>query len=49
MQHCHTLLHAGILVTQDVQRRIIENGSLAINQGMVARSAVRRLAGRTGA
>ena len=36
MQHCHTLLHAGILVTQDVQRRIIENGSLAINQGMVA-------------
>ncbi len=36
MQHCHTLLHAGILVTQDAQRRVIENGSLAINQSMVA-------------
>lgn len=36
MQHCSTLLHAGILVTQDAQRRVIENGSLAIRQGTVA-------------
>lgn len=35
MQHCRTLLHAGVLITQDAQRRIIENGSLAIRQGMV--------------
>lgn len=36
MQHCHTLLHAGILVTQDPQRRILENASLAIADGLVA-------------
>ena len=36
MQHCHTLLHAGIIVTQDPQRRILENASLAIADGLVA-------------
>lgn len=36
MQHCHTLLHAALIVTQDPQRRILENASLAVSQGRVA-------------
>lgn len=35
MQHCHSLLHAALIVTQDDERRIFENASLAIDQGLV--------------
>ncbi len=36
MRHCDTLLHAACIVTQDDQRRIIENASLAIDKGLIA-------------
>lgn len=36
MRHCDTLLHAACIVTQDEQRRIIENASLAIDKGLIA-------------
>ncbi|HJA79501.1 MAG TPA: amidohydrolase [Candidatus Desulfovibrio intestinavium] len=35
MNHCDTLLHAGLLITQDEQRRILENTSLAIRDGLI--------------
>ncbi|MDO5483826.1 MAG: amidohydrolase [Desulfovibrionaceae bacterium] len=35
MRHCHTLLHAGLLVTQDAERRILQNASLAIERGII--------------
>ena len=36
MRHCDTLLHAACIVTQDEQRRVIENASLAIDKGLIA-------------
>ena len=36
MRHCDTLLHAACIVTQDDQRRILENASLAIDKGLIA-------------
>lgn len=36
MQQCQTLLHAGLLVTQDTQRRILHNASIAIRAGHIA-------------
>ncbi|MTJ91888.1 MAG: amidohydrolase [Desulfovibrio sp.] len=36
MRHCDTLLHAAFIVTQDEQRRVIENASLAIDKGLIA-------------
>lgn len=35
MRHCDTLLHAGRLVTQDAERRVLEASSLAIAQGRI--------------
>lgn len=35
MRHCHTLLHAGLLITQDPQRRVLEDASLAISKGLI--------------
>lgn len=35
MDYCDHLLHAGLLITQDERRRILENASLAIRQGMI--------------
>lgn len=35
MQTCDTLLHAGILLTQDEQRHIFENAALAIDAGRI--------------
>ena len=32
MQTCDTLLHAGVLLTQDDDRRVLENAALAIVQ-----------------
>lgn len=42
MRHCHTLLHAALIVTQDEARRVIEEGSLAIDGGLVAEAGPRR-------
>ena len=36
MRHCDTLLHAACIVTQDEQRRVIENATMAIDKGLVA-------------
>ena len=36
MRHCDTLLHAACIVTQDEQRRVFENASLAIDKGLIA-------------
>ena len=35
MQHCHTLLHAGLLITQDAERRILQNAAMAIHKGVI--------------
>lgn len=35
MDACDLLLHAGLLVTQDEQRRILENAGLAIRDGLI--------------
>ena len=35
MQTCDTLLHAGVLLTQDDDRRVLENAALAINGGRI--------------
>ena len=36
MRHCDTLLHAARIVTQDERRRVFENASMAIHNGLVA-------------
>ena len=36
MQQCDMLLHAAIIVTQDSERRVLENASLAVDHGQVA-------------
>ena len=33
MNTCDTLILAGLLITQDDQRRILENAALAVRQG----------------
>lgn len=35
MQTCDTLLHAGVLLTQDDERRVLENAALAILDGRI--------------
>ena len=35
MQTCDTLLHAGVLLTQDDDRRVLENAALAIDGGRI--------------
>ena len=35
MDACDLLLHAGLLITQDEQRRILENAGLAIRDGLI--------------
>ena len=35
MQTCDTLLHAGVLLTQDDDRRVLENAALAIDGGCI--------------
>lgn len=34
-QNCQTLIRAGVLVTQDQERRIVEDAGLALDQGLV--------------
>lgn len=36
MQHCDTLIHAGIIVSQDEERQIFYNSSIAIVSGRIA-------------
>ena len=36
MRPCHTLVHAALIVTQDEDRSILENASLAVLDGLVA-------------
>ena len=36
MRPCHTLIHAALIVTQDKDRTILENASLAVCDGLVA-------------
>ena len=51
MQQCDMLLHAAIIVTQDSERRVLENASLAVDHGQVAavgpRADLAHLADRT--
>lgn len=35
MHQCQTLVHAGVLVTQDAERRVFSPGALAINDGAI--------------
>ncbi|MDE6733865.1 MAG: S-adenosylhomocysteine deaminase, partial [Desulfovibrio sp.] len=35
MPECQTLVHAGVLVTQDAERRILAPGALAISGGVI--------------
>lgn len=35
MPECQTLVHAGVLVTQDAERRILSPGALAISDGII--------------
>ena len=47
MRHCQTLVHAGVLATQDAERRIFSPGALAISDGLVLEvGPVEDLAGR---
>ena len=39
MQTCDTLLHAGVLLTQDDDRRVLENAALAIDDGRIVACA----------
>ena len=39
MQTCDTLLHAGVLLTQDDDRRVLENAALAIDGGRIVAEA----------
>jgi 5-methylthioadenosine/S-adenosylhomocysteine deaminase len=36
MRQCDILLHAAVIVTQDAQRRVLEDASLAVERGLVA-------------
>ena len=36
MRPCHTLVHAALIVTQDEERTVLENASMAVLDGLVA-------------
>lgn len=36
MQNCDTLIHAGIIITQNEKREVLNNGSIAIKDGIIA-------------
>ena len=36
MRSCHTLVHAALIVTQDEERTVLENASMAVLDGLVA-------------